>query len=150
MATSERSTQRLARNYGRKNLGSGIGAGPITYSVNGKQYVAVVIGRTVSLPAFLGDIGKRMIAATPEMIAAGKEIFNSICAHCHGPDSVQGVKKIDLRRLTLRYSDGAHNMYWKAVHEGRPAKGMPTWKRAFTDEQFEQIYAFLSSIQSTE
>jgi alcohol dehydrogenase (cytochrome c) len=49
-----------------KNLGSGIGAGPITYSVNGKQYVAVVVGRTVALPAFLGDLGKKMVAATPE------------------------------------------------------------------------------------
>jgi alcohol dehydrogenase (cytochrome c) len=49
-----------------KNLGSGIGAGPVTYSVNGKQYVAVVVGRTVALPAFLGDLGKKMVAATPE------------------------------------------------------------------------------------
>jgi mono/diheme cytochrome c family protein len=96
------------------------------------------------------DVAPLAQPPTPELIAAGKEVFNSICAHCHGPDAVQGVKKIDLRRLTLRYSDGAHNMYWKTVHEGRPAKGMPTWKGVFTDEQFEQIYAFLSSVQSTE
>ena len=96
------------------------------------------------------DVAPLAQPPTPETIAAGKEVFNSICAHCHGPDAVQGVKKIDLRRLTLRYSDGAHNMYWKTVHEGRPAKGMPTWKGVFTDEQFEQIYAFLSSVQSTE
>ncbi len=96
------------------------------------------------------DVAPLAQPPTPEMIAAGKEVFNSICAHCHGPDAVQGVKKIDLRRLTLRYGDGAHNMYWKTVHEGRPAKGMPTWKGVFTDEQFEQIYAFLSSVQSTE
>jgi PQQ-dependent dehydrogenase (methanol/ethanol family) len=50
----------------KKNLGSGIGAGPISYSVNGKQYVAVVVGRTASIPAFLGDVGKKMTAATPE------------------------------------------------------------------------------------
>jgi PQQ-dependent dehydrogenase (methanol/ethanol family) len=50
----------------KKNLGSGIGAGPITYSVNGKQYVAVVVGRTAAIPAFLGDLGKKMTAATPE------------------------------------------------------------------------------------
>src|SRR5208337_4554409 len=50
----------------KKNLGSGMGAGPITYKVNGKQYVAVVVGRTVSLAAFLGDIGNKMLAATPE------------------------------------------------------------------------------------
>jgi polar amino acid transport system substrate-binding protein len=67
-----------------------------------------------------------------------------------GLTAVQGVKKIDLRRLTLRYGDGAHNMYWKTVHEGRPAKGMPTWKDVFTDEQLEQIYAFLFSVQSKE
>ena len=50
----------------KKNLGSGIGAGPVTYSVKGKQYVAIVVGRTASIPAFLGDIGKKMTAAAPE------------------------------------------------------------------------------------
>lgn len=49
-----------------KNLGSGIGAGPVTYSVGGKQYVAIVVGRTASLPAFLGEVGKKMVAAAPE------------------------------------------------------------------------------------
>ena len=47
-------------------LGSGIGAGPITYSIEGKQYVAIVVGRTASIPAFLGDVGKAMVAASPE------------------------------------------------------------------------------------
>ena len=111
-------------------------------------------GRDPGKPAGDGtgefDVAPLAPPATPETIAAGKEVFNGICAHCHGPDAVQGVKKIDLRRLTLRYGDGAHNMYWKTVHEGRPAKGMPTWKGVFTDEQFEQIFAFLSSIQSKE
>jgi alcohol dehydrogenase (cytochrome c) len=50
----------------KKNLGSGIGAGPVTYAVDGKQYVAVVVGRTASIPAFLGDVGKKMTAAAPE------------------------------------------------------------------------------------
>ena len=50
----------------KAQLGSGIGAGPISYSVDGKQYVAVVVGRTAAIPAFLGDIGKKMTAATPE------------------------------------------------------------------------------------
>jgi PQQ-dependent dehydrogenase (methanol/ethanol family) len=50
----------------KRNLGSGIGAGPITYMVDGKQYVAVVVGRTAAIPAFLGEIGKKMTAAAPE------------------------------------------------------------------------------------
>jgi glucose dehydrogenase len=50
----------------KKNLGSGIGAGPVTYMVDGKQYVAVVVGRTASIPAFLGEVGKKITAAAPE------------------------------------------------------------------------------------
>jgi alcohol dehydrogenase (cytochrome c) len=50
----------------RMNLGSGIGAGPITFAVDGKQYVAVLAGRAEGPPAFMGEIGKKIIAATPE------------------------------------------------------------------------------------
>jgi alcohol dehydrogenase (cytochrome c) len=50
----------------KRNLGSGIGAGPVTYMVDGKQYVAIVVGRTAAIPAFLGDVGKKMTAAAPE------------------------------------------------------------------------------------
>jgi PQQ-dependent dehydrogenase (methanol/ethanol family) len=48
------------------NLGSGIGPGAATFQVGGKQYVAIVVGRTASIPSFLGDVGKQMVAATPE------------------------------------------------------------------------------------
>jgi len=47
------------------SLGSGIGAGPMTFTAGGKQYVAVVVGRTSSIPAFIGDLGKTMLQ-TPE------------------------------------------------------------------------------------
>jgi alcohol dehydrogenase (cytochrome c) len=50
----------------RMNLGSGIGAGPITFAVDGKQYVAVLAGRAEGPPAFMGEVGKKIIAATPE------------------------------------------------------------------------------------
>jgi PQQ-dependent dehydrogenase (methanol/ethanol family) len=48
------------------NTGSGISAAPITYELDGKQYVAVVSGRTFTIPLFLGDIGKKMVDASPE------------------------------------------------------------------------------------
>jgi alcohol dehydrogenase (cytochrome c) len=48
------------------NSGSGISAAPITYEVDGKQYVAVVSGRTFTIPLFLGPIGAKMAAASPE------------------------------------------------------------------------------------
>ena len=46
--------------------GSGISAAPISYTLDGKQYIAVVSGRTQSIPAFLGAIGEKMVAASPE------------------------------------------------------------------------------------
>jgi glucose dehydrogenase len=48
------------------NTGSGISAAPITYTVDGKQYVAVVSGRTFTIPAFLGPLGEKMVNASPE------------------------------------------------------------------------------------
>ena len=41
-------------------------AAPMTYELDGKQYVAVVSGRTFSIPAFFGPIGEKMVAASAE------------------------------------------------------------------------------------
>ena len=47
-------------------LGSGIGQGAISYAVKGKQYIAIVVGRNVSTPAFMGEPGNKIVNATPE------------------------------------------------------------------------------------
>jgi PQQ-dependent dehydrogenase (methanol/ethanol family) len=48
------------------NVGTGILQSPITYSIDGKQYIAVVAGRSKGPPSFLGKIGQRVINASPE------------------------------------------------------------------------------------
>ena len=48
------------------NTSSGITAAPMTYTLDGKQYIAVVSGRTLSIPAFFGALGEKMVAASPE------------------------------------------------------------------------------------
>lgn len=85
-----------------------------------------------------------------EAVTLGKEIFNGTCAHCHGPDAVQAERRIDLRRLQTRYGEDMRDKFWTTVHEGRPSKGMPAWKEVFTDDQFESIYTFLLTVQSSE
>ena len=87
-------------------------------------------------------------AASAEVVGAGKEIFNGTCAHCHGPDAIQSERKIDLRLLRHRYGDEMREKFWTTVHEGRPSKGMPAWNEVFTDEQFDNIYSFLLTVQS--
>jgi alcohol dehydrogenase (cytochrome c) len=48
------------------NTGSGIIAAPMTFSVNGKQHVAIVSGRTVAIPPFLAELGAQYSNQTPE------------------------------------------------------------------------------------
>jgi outer membrane protein assembly factor BamB len=47
-------------------MGTGIIQSPVTYSVGGKQYLAVVAGRSKGPPSFFGKIGQRVIDASPE------------------------------------------------------------------------------------
>ncbi|WP_249147350.1 transporter substrate-binding domain-containing protein [Bradyrhizobium sp. AUGA SZCCT0177] len=86
--------------------------------------------------------------AIPEVLSSGREIFNGTCAHCHGPDAVQSERRIDLRLLKKRYGEDTHSRFWTAAQEGRPAKGMPAWKGVFSDEQLENVYAYLMSLQT--
>ncbi len=46
--------------------GTGVDAAPLTYQIDGKQYLAVVAGRPQGPPSFMGEIGKEMLAATPQ------------------------------------------------------------------------------------
>jgi len=48
------------------NVGTGILQSPITYTMDGKQYLAVVAGRIKGPPSFLGKIGQKVIDASPE------------------------------------------------------------------------------------
>jgi PQQ-dependent dehydrogenase (methanol/ethanol family) len=50
----------------RFNVGTGILQSPVTYTVDGKQYLAVVAGRTKGPPSFFGKIGQRVMDASPE------------------------------------------------------------------------------------
>jgi hypothetical protein len=49
------------------NAGSGISPqGPITFELEGKQYIAVVSGRLKTPPSFLGHTRERIFASSPE------------------------------------------------------------------------------------
>lgn len=81
---------------------------------------------------------------------AGRETFNGTCAHCHGPDAVQSERRIDLRLLKKRYGNDMEATFWKTVHEGRPSKGMPSWKDVFSDDELKNVYAYLQTLQDSD
>lgn len=80
-------------------------------------------------------------------VAAGHELFNGTCAHCHGPDAVQAEKRINLRLLKKRYGDDMEATYWKTVRDGRPSKGMPAWKEVFGEDELGNALAYLRTVQ---
>ncbi len=94
------------------------------------------------------DPAKDVAPANADAIAEGHAIFNGTCSHCHGPDAVQSVRKIDLRLLHHRYGDSMQTVFHETVTHGRPAKGMPNWSAVFSEDDFKKIFAYLSSIQS--
>jgi len=87
-------------------------------------------------------------ASNEDRVREGKEVFNGTCAHCHGPNAEQAERKIDLRLLHHRYKESMEEMFFKTVTNGRPAKGMPSWKDVFTEDQFVSIFAFLKTVQA--
>ncbi|MBV9655998.1 MAG: transporter substrate-binding domain-containing protein [Acetobacteraceae bacterium] len=85
--------------------------------------------------------------ADADTVHQGADLFNSTCAHCHGPDAVQAERRINLRLLHHRYGETMDQVFFVTVTNGRPDKGMPNWTGVFTDDQFKSILAFLHSVQ---
>ena len=77
----------------------------------------------------------------------GHELFNENCSHCHGPDAVEGERRRNLRLLHHRYGDTFDHVFMTTVTHGRVEKGMPNWAGILTGDQFQEILAYLHSIQ---
>jgi ABC-type amino acid transport substrate-binding protein len=80
-------------------------------------------------------------------VGEGRQIFDGTCAHCHGPNAVVADRKINLRLLKRKYGDEMDAVFLTTVTNGRPAKGMPTWKDVFKQQDFINILAFLKTVQ---
>ena len=84
----------------------------------------------------------------PGEAAAGQELFNGTCAHCHGPDAATVERRINLRLLKRRYGDKMDETFMFTVMNGRPEKGMPGWSEAFSNDHFTKMLSFLHLVQT--
>ncbi len=96
-------------------------------------------------PAF--DLTAAPEPAAGKEAAAGRVLFNNNCAHCHGPNGVAAEKRVDLRRMRLKYGAEAEHAYVKATRDGRTAKGMPAWKDTLSETELAAIKAFVDTLQ---
>ena len=110
---------------------------PVMLAAADPQQLALADALAASAPA----------AAPPGDVAKGSGIFNSVCAHCHGPAGVVEDRKINLRRLHIKYGDQMEETYFTTVTNGRPSKGMPSWKDVYTHEELTDVLGYLQTIQ---
>ena len=83
----------------------------------------------------------------PKEIAAGKEIFTTRCASCHGPQGQGGVGP----NLTDNYwIHGAEfSNIVKTVRYGYPTKGMISWLGHLTPEQIIMVASYVQTLHGT-
>lgn len=110
----------------------------------GAKY-ALAAGPAVTLT----DAGPMRLATAEAAVDFGKgrEVFNGTCAHCHGPNAAVEDRKINLRRLQLKYGEQMDEVYFATVTNGRPTKGMPAWKDVFQQQDFVNVLAYLKTLQ---
>lgn len=149
---------------------TGVGAGPITYMVDGEQYVAVVAGYggTFALAAgsAAAEAGResdgRVLAwrvydielpskeAMAEIfdgqddLALGERLYHKHCVVCHGAQGMSANEAIP----DLRYTKLPYEVFDKVLRDGilRHA-GMPTFSKWLSKEDTRLMKAWLESKQ---
>jgi mono/diheme cytochrome c family protein len=125
----------------------------------GKRRITPLYGAVLAAVACLSwiDVRADEVSASPvtnpfegrsELIDDGRSLFNQYCAHCHGPNAIQGERPRDLRRLKLRYGGEAPKAFYESVSRGRLDKGMPVWKGVLSDDVLWRIFTYLQTVQS--
>jgi quinohemoprotein ethanol dehydrogenase len=151
-------------------IGTGAVAGPMTYSVEGEQYVAVSAGWAGSLiiigggltaihdapsrmlvfklggTAALPATAPRAIPAPPPQtvtaatIAKGEAAYNKTCRICHGGNLISGGMTPDLRFMSRE----THAQFEAIVLGGaRADRGMASFADAVSVDDVEAIHAYI-------
>jgi quinohemoprotein ethanol dehydrogenase len=143
-------------------------AGPMTYMVDGEQYVAVAAGGAtfgfaMGPPARSGGrvlaykLGGSVqlppippakpippppfaLGGTEEQVKAGQAAYHKTCAQCHGRDAVSMNAIPDLRFMTPETRAQFKDIVLKGV---RSAKGMQSFADIVSDADAEAINAYL-------
>lgn len=78
------------------------------------------------------------------LAAAGKELFASACASCHGAEGKGGIGP-DLTAANYKFGN-SHEAVLSSIRDGRPG-GMPGYGNQLSSAQIEELTAFCLSLQ---
>ncbi|ODS91184.1 MAG: hypothetical protein ABS45_12125 [Comamonas sp. SCN 65-56] len=114
----------------------------------GPADVALIPAADGEVPYGQASPYRMLVAAAADPAAAGRELFNSTCSHCHSPNGASPIRQRDLRRLKGKYGDDWLKVAKQTIEEGRPDAGMPTWGGTLKEDQISNILAFFKTIQN--
>jgi len=155
------------------NIGTGAVAGPMTYAVDGEQYIAISAGWAGSLPIIGGGLAaihdtptrllvfklggsetlpktpRRMVPAPPPSnasaaeIARGEAAYNKTCRLCHGGNLISSGMIPDLRFMSAT----THAEFDSIVLGGaRADRGMASFADSVSVADAEAIHAYIISV----
>jgi len=150
---------------------TGAVAGPISYEVDGEQYIAVAAGWAGSLPIIGGGLSdvhhapSRLLAfkiggtatlptlASPELLAPpaatasaetmarGSALYGQWCRICHGGNVVSSGMIPDLRYMKAETHQAFNDI---AVRGLRANSGMPPFADVIDDDDADAIHAYIN------
>jgi quinohemoprotein ethanol dehydrogenase len=138
--------------------GTGVIAGPMSYEIDGVQYVSVSAGWGGTFAQIGGDAstaggtephGKVLTfalasrvgpppPADPEL-AEGERLFHHYCTYCHGVRAISGTAVPDLRHS----SEDVQKMFGQIVKNGIPATGMAGFGKWIGDAEIRKIQSYV-------
>jgi mono/diheme cytochrome c family protein len=81
------------------------------------------------------------VSGNPDAISAGKKVFVTWCAQCHGTDATGGKYGANLTIFPLGYKT-----FLATVRNGRVQKQMPPWKDVLDDDTINGVGAYLETL----
>ena len=85
------------------------------------------------------------LSKTPATVEDGKQVFTSTCAPCHRAGGGGNIGP-NLTDDFWIHGSKPQNI-WSTVHDGIPAKGMPTWAPVLGDAKVASVVAYVLSIE---
>jgi cytochrome c oxidase cbb3-type subunit 3 len=112
------------------------------------EMAAFVAAHPITPPAVvLSDDALQDLSRRPEVIAAGKVVYDANCAVCHRPD---GGGLIGPNLTDDAWLHGSSPTAIRTtISTGVLAKGMPAWERILTPDQVNAVAAYVVTLRGT-
>ncbi len=89
----------------------------------------------------------KLLLERPEVVQAGKDLFNAKCMACHG-DKGQGLVGPNLTDDAWVHGGSLMDIR-RTILDGVPAKGMVPWKGLLTENEIGSVVAYIRLIRGT-